>query len=98
MLEKELEKNMKYEIKKLGGRAYKFISPGNAGVPDRLIVLPGERVYFVELKRPGEKPRKLQEKQIKFLQELGCSVVIISTEKELEDFINYLREGDGEWK
>ena len=40
MLENELEKKLRDKVKKLGGKAYKFVSPGNAGVPDRLVVLP----------------------------------------------------------
>lgn len=40
MLEKELERKFMYTIKKLGGKAYKFVSPGNAGVPDRIVILP----------------------------------------------------------
>ena len=40
MLENELEKKLRDKVKKLGGKAYKFVSPGNAGVPDRLVFLP----------------------------------------------------------
>ena len=47
MAEKDIERFLVNGVKKLGGVAYKFVSPGNAGVPDRLIVMPGGRVYFV---------------------------------------------------
>ena len=50
MLEKDVEKKLIRGIKKLGGRAYKWVSPGNAGVPDRIIIMPEGRIYFVELK------------------------------------------------
>ncbi len=44
MLEKMIEQKLRNEVKALGGRAYKFVSPGNDGVPDRLVVLPGGKV------------------------------------------------------
>lgn len=44
--EEYIEKKLIDKVKSLGGRAYKFISPGNAGVPDRLVVLPGGKVRF----------------------------------------------------
>lgn len=50
MREREIEKILAAEVKKLGGRAYKWVSPGNDGVPDRIVILPGETPYFVELK------------------------------------------------
>ena len=59
MLEKDIESKLKNKVKKLGGRAYKFVSPGNSGIPDRLIILPGGKVGFAELKRPGRKDKKI---------------------------------------
>lgn len=94
MLERELEKKLRDKIKQSGGRAYKFVSPGNSGVPDRIIVMPGAKIYFVEMKRPGEKPRKLQERQIEFLKKLGFEVLVISTEEELEMFIEGVIENN----
>ena len=61
------------------------------GVPDRLVVLPGGKVGFAELKRPGEKTRKLQDKQIKFLNSLECYVAVIDSEEDIENFIKELR-------
>lgn len=60
MLEKTIEKNVCIFIKKLGGIAYKWVSPGRDGVPDRICVMPDGRIIFIELKRPGEKPRPVQ--------------------------------------
>ena len=65
MLEKEIEKFLVREVKKLGGISFKFISPGNAGVPDRIVILPIGKVIFVELKTDKGKLTKLQEVQIK---------------------------------
>ena len=50
MLEREIEKKLVDGVRKLGGRAYKFVSPGNDGVPDRIVVLPGRAPKFIELK------------------------------------------------
>ena len=77
MLEKVIEKKLVAEVKKMGGIAAKFVSPGLDGMPDRLVLLPNRKVAFVELKAPGMKPRPLQLRRIKQLQKLGfvCYVV-----------------------
>ena len=74
MLEKNIEKIFKNEVEKIGGKAFKFSSPGNNGVPDR-IVLYGGKCYFVELKKPGAKPRKLQKAVMKTFNKLGFKVM-----------------------
>ena len=67
--------------------AAKWVSPGMAGVPDRIVFLPGGRIIFVELKRPGEKPTPLQNRIIEMLRELGADVrVVDSMEKADEIF------------
>jgi hypothetical protein len=87
LLEKEIEEKLRRSVKKAGGRAYKFLSPGNAGVPDRLIVLPGGQVVFVELKRRGRKPEPLQRIQIERLRKLGCEVRIVTGMEGLGAFL-----------
>lgn len=77
MLEKELEKKFCGLVKAAGGKAYKFVSPGNDGVPDRLVVLPGGHVGFVELKQRGKKPTALQKKRIEELRALGCFAAVL---------------------
>ena len=57
------------------------------GVPDRLVVLPGNKVGFAEIKRPGETPRKLQEKQIAFLKKLGCYTMVLDCEEDINAFL-----------
>lgn len=61
--ESQVENRLKFEIEKIGGMALKFVSPGMAGVPDRIVLLLGGRVVFAEIKAPGEKLRPLQLKR-----------------------------------
>lgn len=102
MLEKELENKLVKKVKSLGGRAYKFVSPGNAGVPDRLVVLPGGRVGFAEMKRDkNHKPTQLQLKQITFLMRLNCFVQVIDSEEAIDAFLIVLqnqKKGDKKWE
>ena len=88
MREREIEEHLRLGVKRLGGIAFKFTSPGNAGVPDRLIVLPGNRIYFAELKRPGGKTSQLQNRQINRLNALGCSVSVIDSKEGVDKFLN----------
>lgn len=77
MREKEIEKILVAEVKKLGGRAYKWVSPGNDGVPDRIVIFPNQRPIFVELKTDTGRLTELQEVQIRRLQELGQPVEVV---------------------
>lgn len=77
MLEKDIEKILVTEIKKIGGAAYKFVSPGNSGVPDRILILPDARIVFAELKTDKGEPTVLQEVQIRRLRGLGQTVCVV---------------------
>lgn len=88
MREREIEEHLRLGVKRLEGAAFKFKSPGNAGVPDRLIVLPGNRIYFIELKRPGGEARPLQKMQIGRLRDLGCKVFVIDSKEGVDKFLN----------
>lgn len=82
--EKSIEQYLVKKVKEKGGRAYKFVSPGNDGVPDRLVCLPGGRICFVELKAPGKQPTKLQQLQLERLRGLGFQTAVVDS-KELVD-------------
>lgn len=77
MRESAVEKKLTTEVKKCGGLAVKFVSPGFDGVPDRLVLFPGGKAAFVELKAPGKKMRPLQIKRAKQLTALGFRVYCI---------------------
>ncbi len=83
MLEKDIEKKLIKEVNKLGGLALKFLSPGYAGVPDRLILLPYRKLAFIELKAPGKTLRPLQEKRKRQLEELGFLVFCLDSKDEI---------------
>lgn len=72
--EKATEAYLRDEVRKLGGIAYKFVSPGQTGVPDRIVILPGGRIIFVEVKSEGEKSSNNQKRQQNLLRSLGCTV------------------------
>lgn len=88
MTEKDIEEYLRLGVKKLGGVAFKFTSPGNSGVPDRLIVMPGNRIYFVELKRPKRRTSPLQNRQISRLKDMGCRVLVVDSKESAEGFLN----------
>lgn len=87
MRENTIEAYLRERVKSFGGKAYKFVSPGNDGVPDRLVCLPGGQVAFVELKAPGKKPTRLQILQQKQLKHLGFEVFVIDSKKAVDNFI-----------
>jgi len=74
MREKEIEKQLVLETKRMNGLALKFTSPGFIGVPDRLVLLPKGKLAFVEVKKEGEKPRAIQVSRHKLLRKLGFKV------------------------
>lgn len=93
MKESDIEKYLVGRVKEIGGKAYKFVSPGNAGVPDRLICLPGGRGVFVELKAPGKRPTPLQMRKHEELRGLGHSVLVIDSLTDVDLLVSVLREG-----
>ena len=85
ILEREVERALIRAVKRAGGKCLKFVSPGCAGVPDRICLLPGGRVFFAEVKRPAGKPRPLQEKRHEELRKLGFEVYVIDSKEECDE-------------
>ena len=89
MLENEVEKYLCKKVKEeLHGWALKFVSPGQNGVPDRIVLIPMGRIYFVETKAPGKKLRKLQEWVCGVIKGLGFVVLRIDTKPKVDVFIS----------
>ena len=83
MRENVIERQLALAVKKMGGMAVKFVSPGLDGVPDRIVLLPDKKMAFVELKAPGKKLRPLQEKRRRQLEALGFSVYVIDGAEQI---------------
>lgn len=83
MREKDTERKLVKAVKAAGGLALKFISPGYDGVPDRLLLLPGGRIAFAEVKAHGVKPRPLQIRRHGMLRRLGFKVYVIDDEEQI---------------
>ena len=96
MREKEIEKILVLEVKKLGGRAYKWISPGNDGVPDRIVIFPGRQPVFVELKTDTGRLTALQKVQIDRLRSLGQDSRVVRGAAGVKAFLEELKGGDAE--
>ena len=91
MREKSIEANLVKVVKNMGGLAPKFISPGLDGVPDRLVLLPGGRMAFIELKAPGKELRPLQVRRKRQLEALGFSVYCIDSPEQIGEILNEIQ-------
>ncbi len=88
MRESKLERRLVREVVRIGGRAPKWVSTGNRGVPDRLVILPGGRTIYVEMKAPGKPLEPLQVRWAKILRNLGHRVYKIDSDEDIDKFIN----------
>ena len=91
MREKTIEQKFRVAVKAAGGLAVKFASPGFDGVPDRLALLPGGRMAFVEVKAPGKKPRPLQLARHRQLRQLGFKVYVLDDESQIGGMVDEIQ-------
>ena len=95
-LEREIEQGLTAVVKRHGGRCLKWVCPGWSGVPDRIVLLPGGRVYFVETKRPkGGRLSALQCKWRDWLTALGFVYCVIWSDSDVNMFSILLRLDQG---
>lgn len=87
MRESTVERYLVKQVAKVGGRAYKWVSPGNRGVPDRIVAFPDGSTVFVELKSPIGVLSKQQRTQILYLRDLGCHVCIIDSKEAVDRLV-----------
>ena len=87
MREREVERKLVTAVKKMGGQCLKFVSLGNDGMPDRIVLLPGGKVGFVEVKKHGLRPRPLQLYRHRELQKLGFQVHVLDDPKQIDDIL-----------
>ena len=88
MEEKRIERKLVKMTSQLGGMALKFVSPGCAGVPDRLVLLPTGKAAFVEVKASGKKPRPLQIRRISQIRRLGFPVFVVNGLEQIAEVLN----------
>ena len=94
-LEKVIERKLRDGVKNLGGGAQclKFESPGMSGVPDRMILLPGGRIVFVELKQVGKRERMRQTYVQNQMRRLGFTVFsTVSTSEQVQTILSHCEE------
>lgn len=88
LLESAVESHLEKRMKRLGGRAYKF-PPAVKGNPDRIVVFPFGRIYFVELKRAGKVPEPAQKLWHERAFLMGHVVHVIDSREMVDDFITW---------
>lgn len=89
MKESVIEKYLVKRVKGIGGLCYKFVSPGNSGMPDRLVVYNG-KIIPVETKRPGGKPRDLQQWVHEQFGSCGVIVYTLDTKFAVDVFVKLI--------
>ena len=87
MKESTIEAKLVRMVRELGGLCFKFVSPGNPGVPDRLIILPGGRVVFVELKTEVGRLATIQTWQLEEMRRRGADVRVLKGLEQVKAFV-----------
>lgn len=85
MLERRIEQRLVDRAREAGGIAIKWTSPAMGGVPDRIVFMPGGRIWFAELKAPGQKTSALQDRIIAILRSLGAVVHVLDSLEAVDD-------------
>lgn len=94
-MERDVELWLGQQIEHLGGLYWKLVSPGTAGVPDRIAVMPGGKVIFIELKDDYGRLRKLQIYQLEKLRRRGQKVRVVKGKEDAVRFVQELRRNYG---
>jgi len=89
--ESTLEKYLIKRIKEEGGQSHKMLPTFEAGMPDRIVLL-NAKTAFVELKKTGKKPRKLQVQFLKELEKQGHDARVIDTKEQVEQLITDMKK------
>lgn len=94
MREKSIEEKLVEAVKAVGGVCWKFTSPGTAGVPDRIVLMPFGMIAFVEIKAPGETPRPLQRSRLKLLRRLGFKAFVLDNMADIQKIIEEVMQDE----
>lgn len=85
--ERDVEKYLKDAVLQSGGMSWKWTSPSHTGVPDRIVVMPGGRVYFIEVKTEGGVLSARQSLVLNILEELQCNTLVVYSKDDVDDFL-----------
>ena len=91
--EKLIVRKLVVAVRKAGGLAPKFVSPGWDGVPDRILLFPGRCIGFVELKAPGKAMRPLQIRRKEQLERLGFPVYCVDSIDQIDEVVDEIKRG-----
>jgi hypothetical protein len=85
-LERDIEAYLVKRVKALGGMAYKFVSPSNRGVADRLVVLPGQ-IWFVEAKQETGRLTALQALFMEQMRRMGHNAIVVWSKEDVDKWV-----------
>lgn len=89
MLERDIERYLKDQVIKAGGRCHKWVCPGQAGVPDRIVLL-NKQIWFVEVKSPTGRLSRVQKEFMRELKEQGFNVIVIDNKQLVDGLISVI--------
>lgn len=92
MAEARLEKKLRDGVKLAKGLAIKFFCSSFTGLPDRIVLMPGARIWFIEMKSPGKIPNRRQVYVHRLLRNFGFTVLIIDTNEKVIEFLKMISE------
>ncbi|MBC8710348.1 VRR-NUC domain-containing protein [Staphylococcus pseudintermedius] len=95
MRESNIEKYLVREVRKKKGLCLKWVAPGTKGVPDRIVIMPKGKTYYVEMKQPKGRTDPLQKYMHKQLEDRGHQVFILWDKKQVDEFIEKVGAKDG---
>lgn len=94
--ESKIERYLTRGVKALGGRSYKWVSPGNTGVPDRIVILKNAGVIFIELKTEHGRLSPMQKSQLKRLKRLGQRATVLYGMADVDEFLAWAEEKESD--
>ena len=90
--EKVLEARLRKAVEARGGKALKLLSQLHRGLPDRMILLPGGWIIFVEIKTTGKRPTELQRHCHEQLRQMDFLVFVVDSEITLKAVLDVVDE------
>ena len=87
MKEKDVERHFKWAVEVLGGKTYKFVSPGVKGVADRIALMPDGSAHFVELKTKGGRLSALQVLFAADMARLNQNYACLWNMEQIDDYL-----------